>query len=109
MFSSVSEAIVAPDPARRYPKQWIHIIGRQILRVHLKDYRRAVGSMHGFVEILSGDVNWPAVMSGLRAIGYNGWLTAEMIPPIPFYKFAPEALLFNTSCAMDALLALPPE
>ena len=94
--------------ASGYPEHWIGILGRQIQRVHLKDYRRAVGSVDGFVEILSGDVNWPAVMSGLRAIGYNGWLTAEMIPPVPFYKFAPETLLFNTSRAMDALLALPP-
>jgi hexulose-6-phosphate isomerase len=90
-----------------YPEHWISVLGRQIRRVHLKDFRRAVGTVDGFVEILSGDVNWPAVMSGLRAIGYDGWLTAEMIPPVPFYKFAPETLLYNTSRAMDALLALP--
>jgi L-ribulose-5-phosphate 3-epimerase len=91
-----------------YPEHWIKILGRQIGRVHLKDYRRAVGSVDGFVEILSGDVNWPAVMGALHAIGYDGWLAAEMIPPIPFYKYAPETLLFNTSRAMDALLALKP-
>lgn len=94
--------------ATGYPEHWINILGQQIRRVHLKDYRRAVGSVDGFVEILSGDVNWPVVMSALRAIGYNGWLTAEMIPPVPFYKHAPETLLFNTSRAMEALLALPP-
>ena len=94
--------------AMGYPEHWIQILGRQIRRVHLKDYRRAVGSVDGFVEILSGDVNWPAVMSALRTIGYDGWLTAEMIPPVPFYKYAPETLLFNTSRAIDALLALPP-
>ena len=93
--------------AMGYPEHWIQILGRQIRRVHLKDYRRAVGSADGFVEILSGDVNWPAVMSALRTIGYDGWLTAEMIPPVPFYKYAPETLLFNTSRAIDALLALP--
>lgn len=89
-----------------YPEHWISVLGQQIRRVHLKDYRRAVGGVDGFVEILSGDVNWPAVMSGLRAIGYDGWLTAEMIPPVPFYKFAPEVLLFNTSRAMDAVMGL---
>jgi L-ribulose-5-phosphate 3-epimerase len=94
--------------ATGYPEHWINILGPQIQRVHLKDYRRAVGSVDGFVEILSGDVNWPAVMGALRAIGYVGWLTAEMIPPVPFYKYAPETLLFNTSRAIDALLALPP-
>lgn len=93
--------------ATGYPEHWIQILGEQIGRVHLKDYRRAVGSVDGFVEILSGDVNWPAVMGALRATGYDGWVTAEMIPPIPFYKYAPETLLFNTSRAMDALLALP--
>jgi L-ribulose-5-phosphate 3-epimerase len=93
--------------ATGYPEHWIQILGSQIGRVHLKDYRRAVGSVDGFVEILSGDVNWPAVMGALRASGYQGWVTAEMIPPVPFYKYAPETLLFNTSRAMDALLALP--
>lgn len=92
--------------ATGYPEHWIKILGKQIGRVHLKDYRRAVGSVDGFVEILSGDVNWPAVMHALRTIGYDGWLTAEMIPPIPFYKHAPETLLFNTSRAMDAVLNL---
>jgi hexulose-6-phosphate isomerase len=94
--------------AMGYPEHWINILGQQIRRVHLKDYRRAVGSVDGFVEILSGDVNWPFVMEALSAIGYNGWLTAEMIPPVPFYKHAPETLLFNTSRAMDALFTLPP-
>ena len=93
--------------ATGYPEHWINILGQRIHRVHLKDYRRAVGSVDGFVEILSGDINWPFVMGALRAIGYDGWLTAEMIPPVPFYKYAPETLLFNTSRAMDALLALP--
>ena len=95
--------------ATGYPEHWIPILGRQIRRVHLKDYRRAVGSVNGFVEILSGDVNWPAVMGALRTIGYDGWLTAEMIPPIPFYKHAPETLLFNTSRAIDALFGLLPD
>jgi L-ribulose-5-phosphate 3-epimerase len=95
--------------ATGYPEHWINILAQQIHRVHLKDYRRAVGSVDGFVEILSGDINWPLVMGALRAIGYDGWLTAEMIPPVPFYKYAPEILLFNTSRAMDALLALPPD
>ena len=94
--------------ATGYPEHWINILGQRIHRVHLKDYRRAVGSVDGFVEILSGDINWPFVMGALHAIGYDGWLTAEMIPPVPFYKYAPETLLFNTSRAMDALLALPP-
>jgi len=89
-----------------YPEHWISILGPAIRRVHLKDYRRAVGTVDGFVELLSGDVNWPGVMAALRSAGYAGWLTAEMIPPVPFYKHGPEVLIHNTSRAMDAILAM---
>ena len=75
--------------ANGYPEHWIRILGHRIKRVHFKDYRRAVGSVDGFVDLLSGDVRWPAVMRELRAIGYAGWIAAEMIPPVPFYKHSP--------------------
>lgn len=89
-----------------YPEQWIDILGRRIARVHFKDYRRAVGSADGFCDLLSGDVDWPAVMRALRAARYSGWIAAEMIPPVPFYKHAPEVLIRNTSRAMDAIFKL---
>ncbi len=92
--------------ATGYPEHWITILGDRIRRVHVKDYRRAVGSVDGFVDLLSGDVNWPAVMQSLNAIGYDGWVAAEMIPPVPFYKHAPETLISNTSRAMDSIFAL---
>lgn len=34
--------------------------------------------MSGFVDLLSGDVNYPAVIKALKAVGYDGWLTAEI-------------------------------
>jgi len=92
--------------ATGYPEHWIRILGHRIKRVHFKDYRRAVGSTAGFVDLLSGDVNWPAVMGELRAIHYSGWIAAEMIPPAPFYKYCPEILIQNTARAMDAIFAL---
>jgi L-ribulose-5-phosphate 3-epimerase len=92
--------------ATGYPEHWINILGDRIQRVHLKDYRRGVGTVDGFVDLLSGDVNWPAVVTSLQNIGYTGWVAAEMIPPLPFYKFAPETLIYNTSRAMDSILAL---
>ena len=92
--------------ATGYPEHWIPILGPRIKRVHFKDYRRAVGTADGFVDLLSGDVNWPAVVKALRAAKYDGWITAEMIPPVPFYKHAPEMLIHSTSHAMDAILAL---
>lgn len=92
--------------ATGYPEHWIQMLGERIKRVHIKDYRRAVGSVNGFVDLLSGDVDWPAVMRALSGIGYDGWIAAEMIPPVPFYKHAPETLIENTSRAMDKILDL---
>lgn len=92
--------------ATGYPQHWIGILGGRIKRVHFKDYRRAVGTVDGFCDLLSGDVDWPQVMTALKATGYEGWIAAEMIPPVPFYKHCPEVLIHNTSRAMDAILAL---
>ena len=89
-----------------YPEHWIQILGPRIKRVHFKDYRRNVGSVDGFCDLLSGDVEWPAVMAALRQADYRGWIAAEMIPPVPFYKHCPEVLIHNTSRAMDAIFAL---
>ncbi len=92
--------------ATGYPEHWIALLGSRIKRVHFKDYRRNVGTVDGFCDLLSGDVNWPAVVGALRHIQYEGWIAAEMIPPVPFYKFCPEVLIKTTSHAMDAILKL---
>lgn len=84
-----------------YPEQWIRILGPRIFAVHLKDYRLGVGTADGFVDLLEGDVNWPAVMAALKEIGYDGSLVAEMIPG---YKFHPIARVENTSNAMDWIM-----
>lgn len=89
-----------------YPEDWITTLGKRIRRVHFKDFRRNVGTIDGFCDLLSGDVNWPAVMQALRKTGYSGWVAGEMIPPVPFYKHCPEVLIHNTSRAMDAIFAL---
>lgn len=90
--------------ATGYPEHWISILGPRIRRVHFKDYRRNVGTVDGFCDLLSGDVNWPSVVAALRAASYQGWVAAEMIPPVPFYKHHPEVLIHTTSRAMDAIL-----
>jgi hexulose-6-phosphate isomerase len=41
-----------------YPEQWIRILGPRIGEIHLKDFRQDVGTIHGFVTLLDGDVNW---------------------------------------------------
>src|SRR5690606_28245567 len=41
-----------------YPEHWITILGHRIKKVHFKDYRRQAGGLHGFVDLLAGDVNY---------------------------------------------------
>lgn len=89
-----------------YPEHWINILGPRIRRVHFKDFKRSIGNANGFCELLAGDVNWPKVMQALRGIGYTGWVAAEMIPPLPFYRFGSEVLIPNTSRAMDSIFAM---
>ncbi len=83
-----------------YPEHWIKILGNRIKKVHFKDYRRDVGNLFGFVDLLSGDVNYPAVVKELQNIGYDSFVTAEMTP----YKYYKEQLIYTTSLAMDKIL-----
>ena len=69
--------------ASGYPEHWIRILGPRIKRVHVKDYKVAVGSAAGFCNLLEGDVNFPAVCQALAEIGYDGYVTAEIMPYVP--------------------------
>jgi len=66
-----------------YPDQWIRILGKRIKRVHAKDFKRSVGTVEGFVDLLEGDVNFQAVKEALVGIGYDGYVTAELLPFYP--------------------------
>jgi hexulose-6-phosphate isomerase len=59
------------------PQDWIDVLGRRIIRVHVKDYRIAVGTKAGFVLPGDGDADWPAIVAALRQTGYDGPLTFE--------------------------------
>lgn len=60
-----------------FPEDWIDILGRRICCVHLRDFRTAVGTVDGFCPLGDGDVNWPAVMTALKRVRYDGPLTYE--------------------------------
>jgi hexulose-6-phosphate isomerase len=66
-----------------YPDQWIRILGKRIKRVHVKDFKKSVGTAEGFVDLLEGDVDFKAVKKALADIGYDGYVTAEMLPFAP--------------------------
>ncbi len=84
-----------------YPEQWIRILGDRIAKVHFKDYRFAAGTTCGFVDLLSGDVNYPAVMEAFREVGYDGWVTGELTP----YPHYPEAFLHIASQVMGEIIS----
>lgn len=84
-----------------YPQHWIKILGDRIKKVHFKDYRKNVGSLDGFVDLLAGDVDYIGVKKSLDDIGYDNWVTAEMLPPYAQY---PETILYNTSNSMNKIL-----
>lgn len=84
--------------ATGYPEQWISILGERIARVHFKDFKREVATLDGFCDLLDGDTDYAAVMNQLRAVGYDGPVTAEF--------FEVEADLPVISAAMDRILAL---
>ena len=63
-----------------YPEQWIQILGKRIKRVHVKDFKRSVGTAEGFVDLLEGDVDFQTVKKALVDIGYDGYVTAELLP-----------------------------
>lgn len=63
-----------------YPDHWIRILDHRIKRVHIKDFKRSVGTVEGFVDLLEGDVDFKAVKKALVDISYDGYVTAEMLP-----------------------------
>jgi len=82
-----------------YPQHWIRILGSRIKRVHVKGYQTGDHTLSGFVDLGAGNVPWAEVMKALREVGYDGPVTAEMVP---FKK----GLIEQTSAAMDRILAL---
>jgi hexulose-6-phosphate isomerase len=67
-----------------FPEQWVHILGKRIAKLHIKEYSRAKrdkeGPSAGFrTPLLTGDNDWPAIMAALDAVGYSGWGIAEQV------------------------------
>lgn len=83
-----------------YPEHWVKILGSRIKKVHFKDFKVSVGNISGFVDLLSGDVNYPAVVEELKKVGYEDYVIAEM----GVYKNYPDQTVYTTSIAMDKIL-----
>jgi L-ribulose-5-phosphate 3-epimerase len=81
----------------QYPQHWVRILGKHTKLVHLKDW---IGSAlsGGWTPLLRGSVDFAAVMRELRAIGYDGPLTAEVEPSL--------APLSETAAAVRKIMTL---
>ncbi len=58
-----------------YAEQWIRILNKRIIKLDVKDFKR---DGYEWLNLLDGDVNFPAVRRALDDIGYTGWITAEL-------------------------------
>lgn len=85
-----------------FPDHWIKSLGPRILKVHVKDFSTRVGNILGFVPLLAGDVNWPRVMTALRSVGYDDYMTAEITP----YARDPHQAIHDASRQMSAIIAM---
>ena len=87
----------------QFPEHWIPVLGQRIRNVHFKEFSKK-GTDHtldSFRTLLDGTTNWPAVMEALASTGYAGYLTFEYFHPFLHY---PEALIYQTSDALDRIL-----
>ena len=60
-----------------YPQDWIRTLGKRIVKLHVKDFRRREGS-YEWVNLGDGDVDWTAVRQALAEINYSGSAIAEL-------------------------------
>src|SRR5713226_5671689 len=79
-----------------YPQDWIRTLGKSIVNVHLKDFKRKEGG-YAWVNLGDGDVDWPAVREAFTEIGYSGSGVVEL-------HGGDEAYLRDVSRRVDRLL-----
>ena len=84
-----------------FPEMWIDVLGDRIARVHVKDFKRTIGTLDGFTDLLSGDVNYPAVVAALKRAGYDGPLTGELNNSVACHR---ENVVARASAALDVIL-----
>src|SRR5437667_394963 len=60
-----------------YAQDWIRTLGKSIVKVHLKDFKRKKDG-YEWVNLGDGDVDWEAVREAFREIGYSGGAICEL-------------------------------
>lgn len=87
-------------------ERWIQVIGKRILRLHVKDYSAKppdpAARGNARPKLLDGDTNWPAVMKALDGVGYTGWAISEQ----PANQAADVETARDLAQRMDRIFAL---
>jgi L-ribulose-5-phosphate 3-epimerase len=81
-----------------FAQDWVRTVGKRIVRIHLKDFKRD-GSK--WTNLLEGDVNWPQVRTALAEIGFSGYMTTEL-------PGGDEAYLTDLAKRIDKIIAMKP-
>jgi hexulose-6-phosphate isomerase len=79
-----------------YPQDWILTLGKRIVKVHLKDFKRKE-DCYAWVNLGDGDIDWGAVRQAFADIGYSGYATTEL-------EGGDEAYLRDVSQRFDRLV-----
>ena len=79
-----------------YPQDWIRTLGKRIVKVHLKDFKRKQDG-YAWVNLGDGDVDWAAVRKAFAEIGYAGSAIVEL-------DAGDEAYLRDVSQRVDRLV-----
>ena len=79
-----------------YSQDWIRTLGKRIVKIHLKDFKR---KGYQWTNLLEGDVNFKQVRLALEEVGYDGFLTPEL-------SGGDKAYLTDLSERIDRILAM---
>lgn len=79
-----------------YPQDWIRTLGKTIVDVHLKDFKRKDDG-YAWVNLGDGDIDWPAVRQAFADIAYSGSVIVEL-------HAGDQAYLRDVSRRVDLLL-----
>jgi len=95
-YFDVGNVMIFSDPVH-----WIEILGNRIVKIHVKDFLKSGWNAGTFVNLLEGSVPFERVVPALRAVGYDGYLTAELsaMPKTPEYLYDITVRALEIICA----------